>query len=597
MMSQASVIADMPAILYPKLIIICTFFPVLFISIIYFLTQYFFKKNISDYIFNIVPSGIFTYFLYIFIDKLLYSKYSINSLDIKGFYKYLFCILILIIFSVIYIFNHKNINSKSNKLSTIITKYFFFTISIISIFIILYNILFQENTTLKINKLDNFNPKNILIITIDGVNNDKMSVYNTNANTTPFLSSIKSEFMIANNFYTNNCCTFGSITSIYNSKLPLKTHVIFPGSHLNGKDKYEHLPGILKKVGYRTIQVTVPFFADQNVIGMVNAFDDSNYERFSYIHNYIRSMVFESYIYEKLGIFNVIFKDDFLSRIKYFLFNFNYINPFKVITKNINQSPQQIKEDSATKIAVAAKEEPIAVPPHNLFVNPTTKANSDPYSDENKTNYVLGLLENKSSSTPFFIHLHFMSTHTTNPKLYENGLRESDFHIQKIFSILKKKNLLDQTLVMISSDHNQGWVTLKPIPLLVRFPNLEHAGEHIDKNTQIIDLAPTILDYIGIEKPSYMEGYSLLKMNLISENRPIFSVNELDQRNGLLFSSKNNYGIKQVKIQQCDKYNLYDIDDSGKSIKTTEFSGLSSTPSCQNNKNNLKFTFPAEVHL
>lgn len=62
---------------------------------------------------------------------------------------------------------------------------------------------------------------------------------------------------------------------------------------------------------------------------------------------------------------------------------------------------------------------------------------------------------------------------------------------------------------MVASDHGQFYTTTDRIPLIIYFPNGQFA-RRIQNNVQIIDIAPTLLDYIGIEKPTWMQGDSLL---------------------------------------------------------------------------------------
>ncbi len=56
---------------------------------------------------------------------------------------------------------------------------------------------------------------------------------------------------------------------------------------------------------------------------------------------------------------------------------------------------------------------------------------------------------------------------------------------------------------------------------MFHFPGDTHAGT-IANNTQNLDIAPTILDYLGIDPPDWMNGQSLLKGEPPA-SRPIFS--------------------------------------------------------------------------
>ena len=58
------------------------------------------------------------------------------------------------------------------------------------------------------------------------------------------------------------------------------------------------------------------------------------------------------------------------------------------------------------------------------------------------------------------------------------------------------------------------------IPLIIHFPGGDQAGE-ITQNVQNLDIAPTILDYLGITQPTWMEGESLLTR--MTDHRLIYS--------------------------------------------------------------------------
>jgi hypothetical protein len=59
------------------------------------------------------------------------------------------------------------------------------------------------------------------------------------------------------------------------------------------------------------------------------------------------------------------------------------------------------------------------------------------------------------------------------------------------------------------------------VPLIIHFPGNEYAGR-ISGNAENMDIAPTILDYLGLPIPAWMEGVSLLNGNQ-DDQRLIFS--------------------------------------------------------------------------
>lgn len=94
----------------------------------------------------------------------------------------------------------------------------------------------------------------------------------------------------------------------------------------------------------------------------------------------------------------------------------------------------------------------------------------------------------------------------------------------KFVEALKKNNLYEDTLILFTTDHGHmlgehGYIAknfmhayneLSHLPLMVKMPRKEHAGEKRKQLTQNIDLMPTILEYHGISIPERVKGKSLL---------------------------------------------------------------------------------------
>ncbi len=107
-------------------------------------------------------------------------------------------------------------------------------------------------------------------------------------------------------------------------------------------------------------------------------------------------------------------------------------------------------------------------------------------------------------------------------KLYDAHVRECDDFVKSFFAILEKHNLLDDTTVIITSDHGDEFAEhgglshdgkmfseLIDIPLLI-YERDRSAGETCDRLVSNIDLSPTILNLFGMEPPREFRGQSLL---------------------------------------------------------------------------------------
>lgn len=110
-------------------------------------------------------------------------------------------------------------------------------------------------------------------------------------------------------------------------------------------------------------------------------------------------------------------------------------------------------------------------------------------------------------------------------KCYAGLLTMTDFWCGKVLDALDILGLSDDTLVIFTTDHgtmlaeHRYWMKndmpvyneIVRIPLIVRLPGDEHAGERVTALTQTIDVMPTILDTFNCPLPPHVQGQSLLR--------------------------------------------------------------------------------------
>lgn len=108
------------------------------------------------------------------------------------------------------------------------------------------------------------------------------------------------------------------------------------------------------------------------------------------------------------------------------------------------------------------------------------------------------------------------------PKFYADGVSQADEVIRQIFEGLGQKGLLDDALVIITSDHGErigvgGIHThgLAPDEMTAFIPMLVYDGRSAawPRRTLVsqMDIAPTLLDAVGIPSPAGWHGVSLLQ--------------------------------------------------------------------------------------
>ncbi len=468
------------------------------------ITENYINQEIFTAIARVIPALILTATILILTDNFTYTlfKFGIKSLD--SLWRLGYGALFLLLF--VYVYKKLYSTERRKFLQARFNMFLYGAVALLAIssggIVLAYfsiDAVASGNTyvTSNIKKLPN-----ILLIASDGLNADHMSVYGYNRDTTPFIRKFARNALVFENCMPNSSNSGGSIASMLTGKLPTQTRVIYPPDILKGKDAYQHLPAILRKQGYRSIDLSIRHYADAYDLNMRNSFDSANFRKaqdfkLRYLSNYLGSSIFDPEIY---------FFEQIYERIESRLLHISGIR--KMI-------------DPFGEVVNAKKK----------------KANFDIF----KVLVLERFME--ESDTPVFAHLHLLGTHSNGGRFlpnrrvfsigkkqdapfmidfYDDAILDFDRYVEDIIKYLKTSNKLKDTIVVIHSDHGMRWKTNVRIPLIIYFPDQSHVGR-VSINTQHIDIAPTILDYLGIEIPEWMEGKSLLVPG-IDRLRPIISV-------------------------------------------------------------------------
>lgn len=91
---------------------------------------------------------------------------------------------------------------------------------------------------------------------------------------------------------------------------------------------------------------------------------------------------------------------------------------------------------------------------------------------------------------------------------YAYEVEHMDRHLGLMLAELEKRNLMDNTIVVVTSDHGMPFPRMKGyayhdsnhVPLAISWPaRLKHTGRTVDDFVDFTDLAPTMLDVAGID--------------------------------------------------------------------------------------------------
>lgn len=375
---------------------------------------------------------------------------------------------------------------------------------------------------------------NIILFASDGVNADYMSAYGYSRKTTPNLDRYLDRALVADNAFTNAAWTTSSLTSMLTGKYPATTKVLFPPYKLEGKDAYESLPRILHDLGYRTGQETVRYYADGPDLNFEDAFDYANDRSLSP---------------EAPGRFSLALQ-----------------RPWMLAGQAIDRLSDRVMQ--------LALVERMSNPYEQVVSADAPRAKGTRWfkgSDADRMRRIEAFMT--SGTQPFFAHIHLLGTHccTYHPPRAEfssgsfatprqrnearlaDAILESDRIFGTMMEMLERRGMLDNTVVVYTSDHNNHWEVRARVPLVFIFPNGDHA-RHIQGNSQLLDVAPTLLDYLQVDVPAWMEGASLLNPG-IGNDRPVYAIYKLGKKTRY-WTEDDDYKIGSIEAVGPPTYGL-----------------------------------------
>jgi arylsulfatase A-like enzyme len=110
--------------------------------------------------------------------------------------------------------------------------------------------------------------------------------------------------------------------------------------------------------------------------------------------------------------------------------------------------------------------------------------------------------------------------------MYDSGIRHTDAFLGRLFAELRQLGLWERTLILVTSDHGEEFGEHDPerfydahcrtlydellhVPLILHAPGLVPPGVVIDEVVELVDVAPTMLELLGLPAPEGISGRSL----------------------------------------------------------------------------------------
>ncbi len=453
----------------------------------------------SCYTMPLIPSTVLAVSFFLLIDNFTYTLFGfgIRTLEKTGSWPY--AVLFLVLLSICYLFFIKRSQEAVGSRKPLLICLFIgvFLPGILIVFLAFERSTALPNPALSSPISEPSRKPNIFLVGGDGLNAANMRVYGYARNNTPNITRFAENAVFFENAFANSGHTGASIASMLTAKLPTSTRLIYPPDILRGKNAYQHLPAILKQHGYRNVSVSIRHYADPYDLNMRNSFHWANGRELNESQHLLDLVV-------SMGLGSGYFIEKMVDR---------------VISRALHILGWRAMDDAFAEV----------VHVQHLWLK-----------DAQRLDHLFSLIE--SGDPPFFAHIHLLGTHGPRFRparkmfslgkeqdqkwmleFYDDAIFDFDAHFQKIVDFLEERGIFEDSLVILYSDHGFSFQTHFRVPLIMRFPDRRTA--RISSNVQNLDIAPTILDYLGISKPEWMQGRSLLSIS--GHPRPIFAAKKL----------------------------------------------------------------------
>ncbi len=369
---------------------------------------------------------------------------------------------------------------------------------------------------------------NIVILSGDGLSANYLSLYDAKYDDTPFLKKLAEESLLAENAFSNASSTTASTASILTGKTPLEMQVFRYPDILAGESAYQHLPGLLKQARYRAAEIGVSHYVDARELNLLGGFDWVNGE----------------------------------TLIQPFFLTLQKALGGSVSAHFARTLYERASERLASVFFAAKMSDPIK----------EVERRQEGISDAQRLQQLFRLLDD--SEQPLFAFVHLMDTHGPrfsfsqrifsseadaqdwDKERYLDAIASFDKNVERVYNHLAETGKLEDTILVVVTDHGFMYVVNQRVPLLIRFPRGEYAGRR-KNNVQLIDLPVTLLDYLKMPKPNWMSGASFLTEEPPPERR-ILSVTAGSPKK----LQPPFYQIKSVQVLVCQRWYALNVQEN-----------------------------------
>ena len=355
---------------------------------------------------------------------------------------------------------------------------------------------------------DHKNTPNVILIVMDTVRADHLSLYDYKRDTTPNLIKFSEEATVFANVFSTGAMTLPSHASIFTGLYSRQhgTHndpPDFPYGHPLD-DKFLTLAEILSSNGYLTSGIVSNYGFLNNEFGLHQGFQ---YLDFRFPLPFLSKQL------------NFLLRN----KVRKLLIPFCSPDAFETVYRDAREINKEVF-GSLDKLKHNGKQFFLFInymDAHFPYIPPAPFDNLFPGKDEKFTakryeSLYENVLKLKQKVTEKEYN-HLVSQ-------YDSEITYIDHNLGKLFSRLKELGLYDNSIIVITSDHGEifgrrnllqhglsVYQDQVSVPLIIRFSN-SGTNTIVKENVSIVDIFPTILDELGYMYPSEISGISLKKL-------------------------------------------------------------------------------------
>lgn len=375
---------------------------------------------------------------------------------------------------------------------------------------------------------------NILFIIVDALRARNLGCYGYAKQTSPHIDSLAEEGILFENAFSCAPCTYPSLTSIFSGEYPLSHGIVAQGANELPHQKAERLepgtvflPEVLKSKGYTTLAVD-----------WLGGWLKRGYDYYSGLGGLVP---------QRYKLYRLIWKLigrplDYAGR-RFTLSWANFFYQHKIHARTITeQTIDLIKKvhDRNFFLFVHYWDTHIPYNPPKGYVDRLIRSD---YGEDMSIEQVVKQLRPKQG---WYIRKRLaVGIKTVNEAMarYDAAIAYVDNEIGRLIRILEAEGILDQTFVIVTSDHGESLaehqiyfchhglydVTVH-VPIIFRYPDRFPRNTRMGNLVQHVDVVPTLLDVVGVDRSLYTDNKSAFHLiqSKSHKSREVVFIEEAD---------------------------------------------------------------------